>query len=275
MVAAMEIEAVLTEDQILINKELSRIFHGFRSMPARLRAAMRYAVFSGGKRLRPILALESYRACGGKNLNWIIPFCCGIELIHTFSLIHDDLPAMDNDDFRRGKPSLHRQFDEGTAILAGDALIACAFELFAVSPAPLANRLKAIQLIAHAIGPKGMAGGQMFDLEGSQETERVARLKTAEFIAASISVGAIIAGAPVKLQKKLHHLGLITGVLFQLTDDLLDIEQDAVRSSRKIQPNLIRRANLLSRRAEKGFASLGRNFCFFSHLANFILRRNA
>jgi geranylgeranyl diphosphate synthase type II len=275
MARVLETEAVLTKDQILINRELHKIFDRFEGVPSRLRSAMRYAVFSGGKRLRPILALESYRACGGKKVNWIIPFCCGIELIHTFSLIHDDLPAMDNDDFRRGKQTLHRQFDEGTAILAGDALFALAFELFALSAAPAPYRVKAVRLIAQAVGPRGMAGGQMFDIEGSTKTEQVARLKTAEFIAASIDVGAVVAGAPVKLQRKLHRLGLITGVLFQLTDDLLDIEQDAVSNSSRKRSYLTRRANLLSERAAKGFATLGSGFSFFAELPEFIMRRKA
>lgn len=269
----MEIETLLKKDQKLINRELRQVFRKFRGVPTQLKTAMHYAVFSGGKRLRPILTLESYRACGGRKLCSIMPFCCGIELIHIFSLVHDDLPAMDNDDFRRGKLAVHRQFDEGTAILAGDALFAWAFELFAASPVLPENRIKAIQLISHAVGPEGMAGGQMYDIEKSVKTVMIARLKTAELIAASICVGALIARAPEKLLKELRRLGLMFGVLFQLTDDILDIEQDAIKNRRRKMIFLSRRANLLSTRTAKGFSSLGDNFSFFVQLSEAILKR--
>lgn len=269
----MEIEILLKRDQELINRELRQVFRKFRGIPTQLKTAMHYAVFSGGKRLRPILTLESYRACGGKKLRWIMPLCCGIELIHTFSLVHDDLPAMDNDDFRRGKLAVHRQFDEGTAILAGDALFAWAFELFAASSVSPENRIKAIQLISQAVGPAGMAGGQMYDIGKSAKTVMIARLKTAELIAASICVGALIARAPEKLLEKLRHLGLMFGVLFQLTDDILDFEQDAIEKRRGKMISLSRRAQLLSMRVVKGFSALGDNFSFFAQLSEAILKR--
>jgi len=123
---------VIGADRKLVEAELRRSLRFGREVPPRLAAAMRYAVLGPGKRIRPILALEAFRASGGRHVAAVLPFCTGIELIHTFSLIHDDLPSMDDDDFRRGRPSLHRKFDEATAILAADGLFAFAFELFAV-----------------------------------------------------------------------------------------------------------------------------------------------
>ncbi len=267
-----EFQRVFNARRRLIDKELMKIFSNMNGVSERLLAAMRYAVFSPGKRLRPILMLESFRACGGREHNWIMPFCCGIELIHTFSLIHDDLPAMDNDDFRRGLPTLHRKFDEGTAILAADALFALAYETFTTSPAPPENKIEAIATISRAVGPEGMAAGQMLDLERMPDLRYVARLKTAELIAASLEVGAIIATASRLLQKRLRQLGLILGILFQLTDDLLDSEQDArlsIKNYQKIQKQI----SAMAARAQKGLLRLGPHFSFLAQFPAFVLYR--
>ncbi|MGQ9678774.1 MAG: polyprenyl synthetase family protein [bacterium] len=157
-------------------------------------------------------------------------------------------------------------------MLAGDALCAWAFELFAASPVSPQSKIKAIRLISHASGPEGMAGGQMLDLEKSAKIERLARLKTAELIAASICVGAVIAGAPKQLLVKLYRLGLMFGVLFQLTDDILDFEQDSIENKEK-KGFLLRRASLFSTQAAKGFSSLGPDFSFFVQLCDVILNR--
>ncbi len=266
---------VLNARQRLINAELEKLLSKVHEISPTLLAAMRYAVLSPGKRLRPILALESFRACGGKRRSWIMPFCCGIELIHTFSLIHDDLPAMDDDDFRRGQPTLHCKFDEATAILAADALFALAYETFTISSAPSENRIKAIAAISRAVGPEGMTAGQMLDIKRAANFQHVARLKTAELIAASLEVGAIIAGAPELLQKRLRRLGLILGILFQLTDDILDREQDArisaINNKRyyQIQKLIV----TMSDRAKRSLSELGPRFSFLAQFPEFILKR--
>ncbi|MGB9741674.1 MAG: polyprenyl synthetase family protein [candidate division WOR-3 bacterium] len=239
---------------------------------------MRYAVMGPGKRIRPIAALESFYACGGRQREWILPFCCGLELIHNFSLIHDDLPSMDNDDYRRGRLTLHRKFDEATAILAGDALLAQAFELFAGSTAPEQRKIRAMKLIASAIGPKGMAAGQLLDIQ-SQSPRRylaTAQLKTAALFVASIVTGAIIAGADVKLQSSLARLGINLGILFQITDDLLDYGGEDFRKiggyHRTIAGLRMKAANL-ARITENGFRRLGPKFDFFVHLTRLICNR--
>ena len=228
----MNLQVRLDRDRRTIDRALAQALRFNAAVPKRLSQAMRYAVLGPGKRVRPILALESYRAAGGRNRQWIMPFCCGIELIHTFSLVHDDLPSMDNDDFRRGRPSLHRRFDEATALLAADALLVRAFELFARCPAPLNRRIAATVAICQAIGPAGMVAGQILDMDLRPNTGRkrllaTQRKKTALLIAASIVTGAILAGASAPTIRQLHKAGITLGMLFQLTDDLLDAQQES------------------------------------------------
>lgn len=275
----MNIFHQLRADQRLINRELKKMLRFNKKVPCRLAQAVRYAVLSKGKRLRPVLTLEAFRACGGRRLDWVIPFCCGIELIHTFSLIHDDLPSMDNDDYRRGQPTVHRQFDEATAILAGDGLLALAYELFMNGPAPIARRGAATLLISRSIGISGMAGGQMLDIIQNPPNKkvqigqgfslaklvRIAELKTGMFFAASLGTGAIIANASPKLEKRLEFLGMKLGVLFQLTDDLLDQERYANKLRRK--------AEILAEKTRDGFLALGPKFVFFAELVPFVLNR--
>ncbi len=223
----------LEEDRRLIDRWLSAALRETAGVPRVLGAAMSYAALGPGKRIRPILCLEAYRAArrargtAGQERREVGPFCCGIELVHAFSLAHDDLPSMDDDDFRRGRPSLHRKYDEATAILAGDALFARAYELFARSAAPAGRTVSAVRLLAHAVGPAGMAGGQVLDLAAGQGAGRraVARLqekKTAMFIAAALAAGTIIGGAGPDRVKAVWQAGIDLGRLFQVTDDLLD-----------------------------------------------------
>jgi len=187
---------------------------------------MYYSVGSG-KRIRPILAIASYESSGGRNIDEIMPIACGLELIHTYSLIHDDLPAMDNDDFRRGKASAHRKYDEATAILSGDGLFAYAFELFSMgdnSP----ERLQVISTVSEAVGPKGVVYGQVLDIAESQEPcpqtlRRIHMNKTAKFIAVSMKVGAIMARMSKIRLSALYDAGIYLGMLFQYTDDILDV----------------------------------------------------
>jgi geranylgeranyl diphosphate synthase type II len=192
--------------------------------------AMRHAVLGGGKRLRPILVLASHEACGGRD-DAVIDPACAIELIHTYSLIHDDLPAMDDDDLRRGRPTVHRVFGDAAAILAGDALLTLAFEILGGRPpgeAASARRAEAVVVAARGAGIEGMVGGQIADLEAefaevSGETVRwIHQHKTAALIAASCDVGALHAGAAPRARAALADYGNRLGLAFQIADDLLD-----------------------------------------------------
>ena len=289
-------------DQRLVDRWLRDALRFGPEVPGRLAQAMRYALLGPGKRLRPILALEAFRAAGGRKVEWVAPFCCGIEMIHAFSLAHDDLPSMDDDDFRRGRPSLHRKYDEGTAILAADALLALAFELFASGKAPVTRRLAAIAEIARAVGPAGMAGGQMLDIgltgrvqgfKGSRvvaarplrerganarSVGRVHQKKTAEFIAASVACGALIAGAKNSTVRRLSDAGRALGRLFQATDDLLD----ACKKGEGARQTMVRlhglagarrRAVKEAKRAGRLFSSLGPGFGVLAAFPRMVLER--
>ena len=194
----------------------------------RLAEAMRYSVFAGGKRFRPLLVLLASELCGGDEAA-ALPPACAIEMVHTYSLIHDDLPAMDDDDFRRGRPSCHKAFDEATAILAGDALLTLAFELLARPEC--GNRSAAlVGELARGAGTSGMLGGQMADMvfEGATPTAEavdfIHRHKTAALIAASTRLGAIAADAPPETVDRLGRYGQDLGLAFQVADDALDVE---------------------------------------------------
>jgi geranylgeranyl diphosphate synthase type II len=193
-------------------------------------AAMRHAVLGGGKRLRPILVLASHEACGGKGDEILEP-ASALELIHTYSLIHDDLPAMDDDDLRRGRPTVHRAFNEAAAILAGDALLTLAFEILAARPAGeagAARRAESVVIAARGAGIEGMVGGQVADVEAehcSVDAERLRWIhlhKTAALISACCEIGALHAGAPDAQRAALARYGRSLGLAFQIADDLLD-----------------------------------------------------
>jgi geranylgeranyl diphosphate synthase type II len=193
---------------------------------------MRYSVMAGGKRLRPNLCLAAAEAVGGDSGD-AMAAACALEMIHTYSLIHDDLPAMDNDRLRRGRPTCHIAFDEATAILAGDALLTLAFEVVAVhSPGPVERRTEVVRLLASAAGPAGMVGGQMLDMlsEGraldQTELEGLHRLKTGALIEASLACGAVLAGGSGAQLDTLHEYGRLLGLAFQVTDDILNVEGD-------------------------------------------------
>jgi len=195
--------------------------------PARLHQSMRYSVFAGGKRVRPVLAILACRAAGGPD-DAAMPAACALECIHTYSLIHDDLPAMDDDDFRRGRPSNHKAFDEPTAILAGDALLTIAFEIAANTPGPAAAA-SVVGELAFAAGWAGMVGGQMADLEaeGAEPSEDALRFihrrKTGALIRASVRCGAIAGGADAAGLAALTAYAEKTGLAFQIADDILDV----------------------------------------------------
>jgi geranylgeranyl diphosphate synthase type II len=195
--------------------------------PRRLHAAMRYAVFSGGKRLRPLLALAA-ASCAGGDVEAALPGACAVELIHTYSLVHDDLPALDNDELRRGRPTLHRVYGEALAILAGDALLTLAFETLAGGGGEPARRLEAQISLARAVGASGMIGGQVDDLdpagpgEPAERVESIHRRKTAALMGASARIGALLGGGAESDARVLSEVGERLGLAFQIVDDLLD-----------------------------------------------------
>lgn len=190
--------------------------------------AMRYSLENGGKRLRPVFCLEFANCCGLEKRK-AIDFACALEYVHTYSLIHDDLPCMDNDDFRRGKPSCHKKFGEATALLAGDALLTHAFELLANADLPADKRIKAVSVLTSKGGVPGMIGGQVIDLKYESETPdlsqilSVHKLKTSALISASCLLGCIAAGADEKQLEAAEEFALNLGIAFQIKDDILDV----------------------------------------------------
>lgn len=193
--------------------------------------ALRYAVLGGGKRLRGLMILES-AALFGVPEGYALRVAAAVEMVHSYSLIHDDLPAMDDADLRRGKPAVHLQFDEATAILAGDALLPLAFEILASAQTHSSSevRLELISSLNRACGPEGLVIGQMRDLEREEKTETVADLmrishgKTGVLLGFSAEAGAILAGAPLKTRENLRRFGELYGIAFQIQDDILDVE---------------------------------------------------
>jgi len=197
---------------------------------ARLRHAVRYSLLAGGKRIRPILTLAAAEAVGG-SARTALPFACALEMIHTYSLVHDDLPAMDDDDLRRGRPTSHKVYGEGLAILVGDALLTEAFRVMAEARGIPAERARlAIAEVAAAAGERGMVGGQALDLaaEGKRTTLRqvagIHRLKTGALLRVSVRVGALVAGAKPAVLRRLTTYGEHLGLAFQIADDILDAE---------------------------------------------------
>ena len=220
---------------------------GISGAPARLQDAMRYAIFNGGKRIRPALVYLAAEA-GGAPLAHADATACAVEMVHAYSLIHDDLPAMDDDDLRRGKPTCHIQFGEATAILAGDALQAAAFEAISTDEQlPPATRVALVARLAAAIGPAGMVGGQMTDLESEQtqisETALIQmhRAKTGALISASVVAGAMLADAEPGLLKALERYGYALGLAFQVKDDLLDATGETAVIGKKVGADADRR----------------------------------
>jgi geranylgeranyl diphosphate synthase type II len=229
----MNLPAFFEEDRLAVDAALDQLMPKETAPPASIHEAMRYSVFAGGKRIRPMLCLETARIFVEDTTPALHP-ACAIEFIHTYSLIHDDLPALDNDDLRRGKPTCHKQFGEATAILAGDALLTLAFETIGATPVDAERRVAIITEVATAAGTvNGMVGGQVADLEA--EGKRVApgmleyihRSKTAALIRGAITAGALCAGAPKKDAARLRKFGEKIGWAFQVTDDILDVEESS------------------------------------------------
>lgn len=229
----MDLNSYLKEKENIINKALDSLLPKEDEFPQKLHKAMRYSVFAGGKRIRPILCLASAEIFEGVSNN-IINVACAIEMIHTYSLIHDDLPAIDNDDLRRGIPTNHKVFGEAMAILAGDALLTSAFAVMAKCDAKTPDEdmhiLKAVRVIAEAAGSTGMVGGQVVDIESEGKEvafpllEYIHIHKTGELILASCRAGVIMANGDDKSLDAVTKYGEAIGLAFQITDDLLDIE---------------------------------------------------
>ncbi len=239
----MDLKAYLQERQGLVNRTLENYLPKVRGPAFRVVEAMHYSLFAGGKRLRPILCLAGAEAVGG-DINEALPVACALEMIHTYSLIHDDLPAMDDDDLRRGQPTCHKQFDQATAILAGDGLLPEAFRIIAeISPQYTGREtvlLEVIELIATAAGYRGMVGGQMLDLlaEGRKvtikELETIHRLKTGALLTASARAGAMVGGGSRQEVTMLTGYGEKFGLAFQVTDDILDVEGDSAEMGKAV-----------------------------------------
>lgn len=231
MVRDIDLRTYIKSRKALIDKKLNECLPKAARKPAVIHRAMRYSVFSGGKRIRPIIAMESCLVCGGKTKN-ALAAGCAVELVHTYSLIHDDLPSMDNDDFRRGKPASHKVFGEATAILAGDALLTLAFNVLAKGLSPETG-VRVIRALSEAVGAGGMVGGQVLDLEFKNKkkdkkiTDRINLLKTAMLFKASAESGAIAARAGKDKLRAMAGYGLCIGTMFQITDDMIDGEYSA------------------------------------------------
>ena len=224
-----QLEATQKRLITLFEEALEEQIVGWARWPATLSAACRHGLFGGGKRVRPLLSLMAAEAVGGRAED-ALPWAIAVEMIHTYSLVHDDLPAMDDDDVRRGRPTCHVAFGEANAILAGDALLTEAFAVVAGAPWPAARTVQLAALLGEAAGGSGMVGGQVLDMAGGLDTvaalERMQALKTGALIRAAAEGGAIAAGGAFEQVVAVRRCGAALGLLFQITDDLLDRQQD-------------------------------------------------
>jgi geranylgeranyl diphosphate synthase type II len=260
----MKVEERIGQKKKAVERELERILSEENSL---LFQAMRHAVLSGGKRFRPILALSSGE-CFGASPDLVLPFACALELIHNYSLVHDDLPSMDNDDFRRGKPSCHKAYGEDIAILAGDSLLTMAFEILAQAPLkknPQVKREQIIMEISQSAGARGMAGGQLMDITISQDAlteetyHELILKKTGSLIIASVKTGAILGEAGASELEAAVKYGRNVGLAFQIRDDIIDSGQNA-QKGRLPRPNYVSLFGLKdSERRLKDFVEAARN----------------
>ncbi|NOT58521.1 MAG: polyprenyl synthetase family protein [Deltaproteobacteria bacterium] len=238
----MNLQRYLEKRSQLVDRALTRVLPKRTSLPTKLDDAMRYSLFSGGKRIRPILALASGEAVGAPVAH-IMPFACALEMIHSYSLVHDDLPAMDDDDLRRGQPTNHIVFGEAMAILAGDGLLTEAFRVMAEGALRLgknpAAALRAVQEIAIGAGAMGMVGGQVADLEAEQKkptrtlVDYIHTRKTAALLRASVRAGALVGGASPRQFARLDEYGAAIGLAFQVADDILDVEGETAKTGKR------------------------------------------
>ena len=279
-----------------VNARLEKYVEQAPGVPPRLQEAMSYSLSAGGKRLRPILVLLACEACGGQ-LEAALPAACAIEMVHTYSLIHDDLPAMDNDNLRRGRPTNHIVFGEGLAILAGDGLLTLAFEALASDVSRPETAAACCADLARAAGMAGMVGGQVADLEAEgqtvsslEELEGIHRRKTGALLASALTMGARIAGAGNEDLHRLASFGRCLGLAFQITDDLLDVcgtietmgkavQKDASRGKLTYPSLLGEEASLLRAQCQiaeacKWIEPFGERGRRLESLAHFVLERD-
>lgn len=222
----MDIKQYLKSQAEFINKYLEK--EVVKGVPQKLFDAMHYSLNAGGKRIRPVLVLESAKACGKNNLEGIIDIALAVEIIHTYSLIHDDLPSMDNDDLRRGKPTCHKVYGEAVAILAGDGLLTYAFEkISSIKSLSAEKLLKVIKILSHSTGIYGMVAGQAADILAEKEKSFtdinfIHENKTSKFLSACCQIGAVLADADKNKEEALKNYGFYIGMAFQIWDDVLD-----------------------------------------------------
>ena len=294
-----QLQGYLNERIQLIESALDRYLPGAATLPKVLHEAMRYSVFAGGKRIRPILMLAACEAVGGEIKN-VLPAACAIEMIHSYSLIHDDLPAMDDDDLRRGNPTNHKVYGEATAILAGDGLLTEAFILLsnpAIRGSATAEEYcEVIHLLAKGAGSRGMVGGQVVDMEAEEKPvdlptlEYIHTRKTGALILAAIEVGALLGGATTEQRRALCCFGEAAGLAFQVVDDILDIVADEAQLGKDIgsdqqrgkatYPALLglsgarERADDLYQRAISSLGIFGETARPLREIANYIVNRS-
>jgi geranylgeranyl diphosphate synthase type II len=278
-----------------VDSALDRLLPRASTRPKTIHEAMRYSIFAGGKRLRPVITLAAAEVIGGKT-EAALPLACAVECIHTYSLIHDDLPAMDNDDFRRGKPTSHKVYGEGIAILAGDALLTIAFEMIAGAKASARYSSAAlVKELAHASGSQALVAGQVADLEGEGRKLKLSDLqyihenKTAALIASSIRLGAMSANATPRQLAGLTEFGLSLGLAFQVIDDILDVTQTTeklgksagkdIAAQKATYPALLglekakKEADRLTHRARAALKPFGKAAAPLSAIADYLLKR--
>jgi geranylgeranyl diphosphate synthase type II len=235
--SGLDAAASLAALRLAVDEALDRALPRETAWPVTIHRAARYSLFAGGKRIRPVLVLASGEAVGGTREE-LMPLACAVEMIHTYSLVHDDLPAMDDDDLRRGKPTSHKVFGEAVAILAGDALLTRAFGLLAEVPegwddVRVRRRLRATAILGEACGTTGLIGGQVMDLESERQTidagalERLHRAKTGALLSACVRGGAMLGGASATDLDRLSRYASAIGLAFQVVDDVLDATEDA------------------------------------------------
>ena len=239
----MELRDYLNNRSALVDQALDSCLPGEGVLPFSLHRSMRYSLFAGGKRLRPILMIAASEAVGG-TAQQVMHAACAMEMIHTYSLVHDDLPAMDDDDFRRGRPTNHIAYGEATAILAGDALLTEAFRLLADADAnltiPPATALRVIELVARYSGSQGMVGGQIVDMESEGKEidfptlEYIHTHKTGGLILASVQVGGLLGGGDEEQLAALTRFGGAAGLAFQIADDILDVVGDRAELGKNV-----------------------------------------
>ena len=291
----MDLKKYLTSRQRRIDHALARYLPKANVRPATIHKAMRYSLFAGGKRLRPILTLAAAEACGG-TIAEALPPACAIECIHTYSLVHDDLPSMDNDDFRRGRPTCHKVFGDGIAVLTGDALLTVAFEI--VSRARPTRRYGAqifLREVAVAAGSRRLIAGQVADLEAEgqptspDDLRYIHENKTAAMITASVRLGAMSADATARELSAITKFGRALGLAFQVIDDILDVTQTSeklgksagkdVAAQKATYPAVLgleesrAEARRLTRRAHSALATFGSKGDTLRALANYLLER--